>query len=140
MPCDYSKYPDNWFTDIRPAVLFRAKHCCEWCGVKNYSVGYRDSKGKFHPVCEPQTGYSEARQCSIDLQLDDAPKNIVIVLTIAHYHDPDPMNCGLDNLKALCQRCHNHLDAPMRQRNAAETRQRKRDELTGQTDLFGDAA
>jgi 5-methylcytosine-specific restriction endonuclease McrA len=38
----------------------------------------------------------------------------VVVLTIAHIDDPDPMNCDYDNLKALCQGCHNRHDMPMR--------------------------
>lgn len=40
-----------------------------------------------------------------------------VVLTIAHIHDPNPMNCDDDNLLALCQKCHNKLDAPMRAKN-----------------------
>lgn len=45
-----------------------------------------------------------------------------IVLTVAHLGDPSPENCADDNLKAMCQRCHNRYDMPMRQRNAAATR------------------
>ena len=48
-----------------------------------------------------------------------------VVLTIAHL-DHDPANNDADNLKALCQRCHNALDAPMRRAHAAETRRRAR--------------
>lgn len=47
-----------------------------------------------------------------------------IVLTIAHLHDPNPANCADDNLAALCQRCHNTLDAPMRRANARVTRRK----------------
>lgn len=45
-----------------------------------------------------------------------------IVLTVAHL-DHTPENCGDDNLKAWCQRCHNRYDAPMRRRGI---RDRKR--------------
>jgi hypothetical protein len=32
-----------------------------------------------------------------------------VVLTVAHVHDPNPMNCAPENLAATCQRCHlNH--------------------------------
>ena len=48
-----------------------------------------------------------------------------VVLTIAHCGNPDTMDCRDENLAALCQRCHNRLDAPMRARHAAETRRRK---------------
>jgi len=36
-----------------------------------------------------------------------------VVLTVAHL-DHDPSNCDPENLRALCQRCHNSYDAPMR--------------------------
>lgn len=40
MPIDYKKYPSNWKTEIRPYVLNRSKHRCEFCKVKNYTQGY----------------------------------------------------------------------------------------------------
>ncbi len=55
---------------------------------------------------------------------------VVIVLTIAHLHDPDPMNCDPSNLAALCQRCHNQHDAKMRKENARKKRE------SGQMNLF----
>lgn len=36
-----------------------------------------------------------------------------VVLTVAHL-DHMPENCAPNNLAALCQRCHNQYDAPMR--------------------------
>lgn len=47
-------------------------------------------------------------------------------MSVAHYPDPDPANCAPENLHALCSGCHNRLDAPMRARNAARTRHRRR--------------
>lgn len=38
MPIDYSKYPPNWKTEIRPAILERANNACEFCDAKNYSI------------------------------------------------------------------------------------------------------
>jgi len=43
-----------------------------------------------------------------------------------YLHDPDPANCADDNLAALCQRCHNRHDAPMRRKNAAQTRRNRK--------------
>ena len=65
----------------------------------------------------------------------DRPLRIVkIILTVAHL-DHSPENCTDENLKALCQRCHNRYDAPMR---AAGRKARKRaTQATG--DLFGEA-
>jgi len=37
MPCDYSQYPDDWFTRIRPDILERDGHLCHFCGVSNYT-------------------------------------------------------------------------------------------------------
>lgn len=45
----------------------------------------------------------------------------MIVLTTAHL-DHRPENCADDNLKALCQQCHNRYDAPMRARGIKERR------------------
>ena len=44
-----------------------------------------------------------------------------VVLTVAHL-DHQPENCADDNLKAMCQRCHNRYDSPHRRTNAARTR------------------
>lgn len=49
-----------------------------------------------------------------------------VVLTIAHYPDPNPANCDDSNLLALCQKCHNTLDATMRARHAKRTRSSKK--------------
>ena len=79
MPIDYSKYPPNWKTEIRPDILERADNCCEGspkfpnCRVPNYTL-------------HPETGSK-------------------VVLTIAHM-DHDKKNTDYSNLKALCQRCH----------------------------------
>lgn len=60
-----------------------------------------------------------------------------VILTVAHHPDPDPMNCADENLQALCQRCHNRLDHPMRVKHAAETRRRNRILRHGQLELIG---
>lgn len=44
-----------------------------------------------------------------------------VVLTVAHL-DHTPENCDDDNLKALCQRCHNRYDAAERARGIKERR------------------
>jgi hypothetical protein len=55
-----------------------------------------------------------------------------VVLTTAHL-DHTPENCGDDNLKAMCQKCHNQYDMPMRRRGI---RKRLR-ALLAVGDLFG---
>jgi hypothetical protein len=103
MPCDYSKYPANWKTEIRPAILERAGNKCEWCGVPNDAHRHKSSDLWFSKANYPE-----------DAQEGELSK---IVLTIAHVHDHDPMNCDPENLAALCQRCHNRHDAPRRTEN-----------------------
>ena len=49
----------------------------------------------------------------------------IVVLTVAHL-DHNPENCADENLRALCQRCHNRYDQKHRQKNAATTRRTKK--------------
>lgn len=56
-----------------------------------------------------------------------------VVLTVAHVHDDRPEACSLDNLAALCQKCHNAHDAKARR---AGTRQRRE---SAQLELFAPA-
>lgn len=55
--------------------------------------------------------FKEAKALAMQLNAweDTLYPYMVIVLTIAHVHDKNPEACELDNLAALCQRCHlNH--------------------------------
>ncbi|HVJ44677.1 MAG TPA: hypothetical protein VM639_24480 [Dongiaceae bacterium] len=52
-----------------------------------------------------------------------------VVLTVAHL-DHTPENCGDDNLKAMCQKCHLAYDHHHHQTNARRTRDRKRGQLS----------
>lgn len=156
MPCDYKKYPPNWKTEIRPRILERDGHCCKFCGVPNYAIiaVHPLIIGRL-PLAEvvgqpPFTAFRQAESLDDsvgDLHVSTFILNLLkkqdhivryfrVVLTIAHLHDPDPMNCEDENLAALCQKCHNAHDKPMRLANSKETRERKRKEATGQMDLF----
>ena len=134
-PENRSRYPADWPLRSRFIRHYRAKNRCEFCGVPNYALGYRDSDGTFIPASgnvamdalgqgiEWTTGkratYKEARRvCS---ELNDLPfyknKWIVIVLTVAHIHDHSPEKCSFLNLAALCQQCHNRHDVEHRKLN-----------------------
>lgn len=52
-----------------------------------------------------------------------------VILTVAHLFDHRPEAASFLNLAALCQRCHNRLDAPMRRRNRAERKRRESGQL-----------
>lgn len=137
-------YPPNW-RDISLLARRRANWRCEDCGVRNYSVGYRDSEGRFIPLAgsgpcdcagdglewpslEP-ISYRVAREfvavANTESDGRDADGNrwFVIVLTVAHL-DHDPRNCAPSNLKALCQKCHLDYDQRHHQQNASETRRK----------------
>lgn len=93
-------YPKNW-KEIREQILKRANNKCEFCGVENHSIGYRDYKGNFVKLNENPKENDE----------DDVLNNHIfrIVLTVAHL-DHNPQNNAPENLKALCQKCHLNYD------------------------------
>ena len=112
MPINYAAYPYNW-DDIRADILCRADNCCEFCGVENYSVGYRKD-GEFKNIL-PLFNLSPfvIKRINEGLALDIGARIIKIILTIAHL-DQNPMNNDYTNLRALCQRCHLNYDRDMR--------------------------
>jgi len=132
---DKSKYPSNWFTEIRPAILKRANNCCEVCKAKNKTAVfrgfrqgleiyqtidgniYRTDNGDFL-VCDPY-------ECIEPSTGNPNQKAILIVLTIAHLNH-DTTNNDYSNLKAMCQLHHLRHDLEHHKANAAETRNKKK--------------
>ena len=51
----------------------------------------------------------------------------MVVLTVAHI-DHDTTNNRFSNLAALCNRCHNRYDAPMRAEHSRQTRAVKKEQ------------
>lgn len=106
MPLNYANYPSNWKTEIRPALLSRAKHRCEVCGVKNYSVGEWCSDGIFLEW-DYFTGAWAKR---------NNKKPTKIILTLAHLDaHGDKCKCEFrfgkkcgeySHILVMCQRCH----------------------------------
>lgn len=131
---DWSKYPPNWKKEIRPRILERAQNTCELCGAKNKDYGYRGKDGTWYG----SDVYSEAMEKGVDMFDTGQPlshcwdkkgnptKPTKIVLTIAHWHNKDPMDCRDENLKAACQYCHLHHDKEQHQTNARLTRESKK--------------
>ena len=95
-PENKDRYPKNWKTEIRPAILKRANDCCEFCGRMNHSWYWSDN----------------------------AKRMVRVVLTIAHL-DHTPENCDPSNLRALCQRCHLQYDAKHHKQTRQQTRAAK---------------
>lgn len=121
MPCDYRLYPENWTSEIVPAIIERAKNCCEDCCLPNKSIVYsvkffiRDETGKIKPRMvwfrNEQDANREVRRGEI--------KKVTVILTVAHLnHDETNPNIKLEDLKALCQACHLRLDVNEKKRRA----------------------
>jgi len=134
LPENKHLYPKNW-KEISERIRFiRADNRCEFCGVENYSVGYHE-ENLFYVMAKPPYNHPEGlRDYKAALEIKELfnewqePKCIVIVLTTAHL-DHNPENNEEENLKALCQRCHNRHDTPHR------IQTRKATKLKGQTKL-----
>lgn len=133
MPVDMSKYPSDW-QEIRERIFRRAGGQdddprvgarCEWCNLRNYDVVLRGES----PLIFAHTGFSSYKEAKVKQTAvcrETGNKYSIIVLTIAHLDDPNPMNCDDDNLAALCQKCHNVYDNKMRKTNAAHTRRQQK--------------
>ena len=93
-----ARYPANW-RDVAARIRQRADDQCE-------SVPGEPPCGARHGQRHPITGS-------------------MVMLTVAHL-DHQPENCADENLRALCQRCHNRYDSKHRQKNAAKTRRSKK--------------
>lgn len=139
-----ARYPKDW-----PAISARVREesgqRCEWCNAPNGAMIVRgsDNQGaaslpawrfagasvydRTFNACtgEPIPG---ANWDTFDANTKGPVK---VILTVAHL-DHQPENCARENLRALCQRCHNDYDAPMRR---AGIRERERDKMAA-GDLF----
>jgi len=130
MPINYSRYPADWLTVIRPRIMARAQNRCERCGVPHHALIVREpGTDRWRQVDGMEAEVAE---------LVDGEKVTWVVLTIAHIGAPHPdgtpgdkhdkMDCRNENLLALCQRCHLIEDLPDHMRNAAATRRRRQEE------------
>jgi len=109
MPINYSEYPRNWFSEIRPAVLKRAGEV-------------RDGDGKI--VTEARC---ENEHCRLKNHSNRPDNGSIVVLTIAHLdHDKENHNVQLERLRAWCQRCHLNYDRPRHMENARRNREKKK--------------
>jgi hypothetical protein len=114
MPCDYSNYPVNWFSDIRKSAIARTNNACQDCSVKNYDLRYLHGA----LFCENES-YQQAKQRQSESGI--ANMLTIVVLTVVHI-DRFPMNNAPENLRVLCLSCANKRDAKRR----AQVRKTKR--------------
>lgn len=97
-PDNKHRYPENWKSEIRPAILERAGNCCE--GSPKY------------PDCRAENYWPHPETSS------------KVVLTIAHL-DHIPENCEPENLRAWCQRCHLSYDAEHHAQSRKDRREKE---------------
>ncbi len=133
MPIDYRLYPADW-RQVRASILARAGNRCEWCGAPNGAEILRASGGRrCIPAMAVQWHDRHGQPCPAPAE-HEMVRPARVVLTIAHVHNPDPMDCRPENLAALCQACHLRHDARLHARRSAATRRRRR--TAGQTALL----
>jgi hypothetical protein len=146
MPIDYSKYPANWKTEIRPArmaiagevrvdgkVVTQAK--CERCNAVNHSLVCRGTwndkpvwQNDDGQIYNSDTGEYMGDSYVGDVWTDEKRPLVKIVLTIAHV-EHDLTKNELEDLRAWCQRCHNHHDKEHRNNNRRETIKKKKGQM-----------
>lgn len=109
------RYPRDW-KEISLRIRQRAGQKCEWCKAPNGELIDRNRDGSSYMLMDGQVFSSsdgEALGYARGSEWPSCGKLTKVILTVAHL-DHQPENCADDNLKALCQRCHNRYDMPMR--------------------------
>jgi len=121
MPIDYSKYPPNWLTEIRPRIMDRAENKCEECGLEHGSIVWaiklnvKDDFGRY----KLKSLWFTRKQCAERESANREVKEVKVCLTIAHLdHDEENHEVSDVRLKALCQICHLRYDAKEKYRRS----------------------
>lgn len=133
MPIDYKDYPSNWFTEIRPRILKRAKSCCEQCGVQNQQWVWQHPS--LHYLFSQDTADAVRWYGSSESADHAEPSHgYLVCLTISHTNHDITDNRD-ENLLALCQTCHLRHDAEYHAMNRVRARNAELEEA-GQLRLF----
>ena len=119
MPIDYSEYHPKWSLISRLIRFKRADNKCEWCGVPNHKIVFRDNDG-WHVLPDEEFVVSQAV---------GGAKLTKVVLTVAHV-DRDKTNNRFNNLAALCQKCHLNHDRHQHIENRKYGRNWKKNQMS----------
>lgn len=120
-PENRARYPKDW-RQIVARIRERAGNKCEQCAVPNGALIYRSDDGEWHEVGDPSKTYDRVLMSKTWAE-SEGHKVIRVVCTTAHL-DHTPENCGDDNLRYWCQKCHLAYDHEHHQRNARDTRRK----------------
>lgn len=102
-PENRGRYPKDWKAISARIRFERAGSRCECNGECGQEHG-RERSGEY---------VDQQPRCSARHGEDHPDTGSTVVLTVAHL-DHTPENNDDSNLKAMCQRCHNRYDMPMR--------------------------
>lgn len=130
-PENRGRYPKDWDA-ISRRIRARANNVCERCRAPNAETIFRAAGVYILPDGDTRddvTGEHLTWTRGSELPVG---RFVRVVLTVAHL-DHTPENCADDNLQALCQACHNRLDAPTR----AAGRKARAEAASPQMGLFG---
>ncbi len=106
-PENKARYPKDWKAISERIRFVRAESRCECsgeCGDDHSSEAGNVTYGK-RPV----------ERCTAINYQEHPITGSRVILTVAHLNH-EVENCDDNNLKAMCQRCHNKMDAPMRRK------------------------
>lgn len=127
-PKNQARYPANW-KQLRAAVLERAGHKCEQCGLPNYALvqtvdGERQCAGgsAYYDQFQYTVSFAEANAARLHLNHYCDENYIVVVLTIAHLEHDELETQDISRLRAWCQKCHLTYDAKHHAQTAYHTR------------------
>lgn len=109
-PENRARYPKDWKQISERIRFVRAAGRCECEGECGTDHATENDAYGFHIFDDHQTYDERCAAHHSELHFETGSK---VVLTVAHL-DHQPENNEEKNIKAMCQRCHNKYDAPMR--------------------------
>lgn len=113
MAINKADYAPDW-KDISLAIREREQDRCKFCGVENHAEIVRSTANSEQYLIINEDG-EYVRPNGDSIRMSEIPDDyldgplVKVVLTVAHL-DQDTRNDDLDNLAALCQRCHLNYD------------------------------
>ena len=93
------RYPENWYDEIRPAILKRDNFRCKKCGVRHKKCYIFEKDGSYIQVDEAEMKEAKA----------NGEKAYKVFLQVAH-KDHNEQNNNPKNLVSFCPKCHLNYD------------------------------